>query len=67
MATHEEFTDQAPSEHFELKAKLLAKLLEKHNPSHIKRLSMELMMKVDKDSDAHQVFAAAYEVFDILK
>ena len=64
-ATHN--TDQEPSNHIEEKAQLLAKLLEKHNPVSIKRLAMDQMLKVDKQSDAHKVFAAAYEIFDLLK
>jgi hypothetical protein len=47
-ATHNNSTDQEPSNHIEEKAQLLAKVLEKHKPDTIKRLAMDQMLKVDK-------------------
>lgn len=64
---HKNSTDQEPSNHLEVKAKLLAKLLEKHNPKTIQNLAMQEMRKVDSNSDAHKVFAASYELFQLFK
>jgi hypothetical protein len=59
--------DNEPSNHIEVKAEMLAKVLEKHKPEEIRDKAMTLMMKLDKSSDAHKVCAAAYEMFDLFK
>lgn len=53
----------------EIKAKLLAEILEKHNPSELSAMSMRMMLNLEDvtKGDVKKVCAALYELMEALK
>lgn len=55
------------SNNIEEKAKLLHRVLEKHQPEELKKLSFKLMQKAKPGSDEFKCYAALFEIMDIFK
>jgi hypothetical protein len=51
----------------EIKAQLLLKVLEKHDPAQLETLAFKLMQKHEKNSEEFKALAALYEVMSALK